>query len=335
MRKSWRSTVVFAVVAALLIFGAILAMRGARPARASNATQGSHAPGVTQAATSSDDRNPGVVPFQHVLVVMEENQNYSSVIGSSSMPYLNSLADTYAYSNGYFANTHPSIGNYFMITTGQIITNDDNFGGTVDQDNIVRHLIAAGLTWKEYSESLPYQGYDGGNNGEYAQRHDPLSYFSDVRNSPTQQQNLVPFTQFATDLANNALPNYSFIVPNLIDDGHDCPPGNPNCPNSTLLADIDAWLQTNIAPLVENKNFQTPGNGLLIITFDESGNDNNHGGGQVAWVAVGPNVKKAYTSTTFYQHPNTLQLMCTSIGLNACPFMAVAQRNMQEFVQPN
>ncbi|HEY3927698.1 MAG TPA: hypothetical protein VGL89_04950, partial [Candidatus Koribacter sp.] len=75
----------------------------------------------------------------HVVVVMEENHSYSSVIGSSSMPYLNSLAKDYALATNYYANTHPSIGNYFELTTGQMITNNDSYTGTVTADNIVRH----------------------------------------------------------------------------------------------------------------------------------------------------------------------------------------------------
>ena len=54
----------------------------------------------------------------HVFIVMEENHSYSDVIGNPQMPYLNSLAKTYSVAQGYFANTHPSIGNYFMLTTG-------------------------------------------------------------------------------------------------------------------------------------------------------------------------------------------------------------------------
>jgi hypothetical protein len=63
----------------------------------------------------------------HVFIVMEENHSYSDVIGNPAMPYLNSLAATYSVAQGYYANTHPSIGNYFMLTTGQIITNDDGY----------------------------------------------------------------------------------------------------------------------------------------------------------------------------------------------------------------
>jgi hypothetical protein len=97
----------------------------------------------------------------HVFLLVEENHSYSSVIGSSSMPYLNSLASKYGLATQYYANTHPSIGNYFMLTAGAIITNNDSFCSTITNDNIVRHLLTAGKTWKSYAESLPSVGYTG------------------------------------------------------------------------------------------------------------------------------------------------------------------------------
>jgi hypothetical protein len=54
------------------------------------------------------------------VLVVEENSSYSEVIGSSEMPYLNSLATQYGLATQYFANTHSSIGNYFMLTTGPL-----------------------------------------------------------------------------------------------------------------------------------------------------------------------------------------------------------------------
>src|SRR5437763_3756173 len=103
-----------------------------------------------------------VPPSKHIVMVLEENNSYSSVIGNSSMPYLNSLANTYSLATNYYANTHPSIGNYFMLTTGQIITNNDAYTGTVSSDNIVRRMLTAGKTWKSYAENLPSTGYIGG-----------------------------------------------------------------------------------------------------------------------------------------------------------------------------
>src|SRR3989475_11282085 len=91
-------------------------------------------------------------------MVVEENTDYTSVIGSSSMPYLNGLAQQYGLATQYYANTHPSIGNYFMMTVGTIITNDDSYGSVVTDDNVIRQLLAAGVTRKGYSEDLPSEG---------------------------------------------------------------------------------------------------------------------------------------------------------------------------------
>lgn len=60
------------------------------------------------------------------------------------MPYLPSLATRSATGTSYFASTHLSIAHYFMLTAGDTITNDDDFDGVVDQDNIARSLPAAG-----------------------------------------------------------------------------------------------------------------------------------------------------------------------------------------------
>ena len=155
------------------------------------------------------------------------------------MPWLNALAKKYAYASAYYANTHPSIGNYFELTTGKIITNNDAYKTKVTADNIVRHLLSAGKTWKEYTEGLPSVGYTGGDTGEYTQHHNPLSYFSDVRNSSNEKINLVPFSQFPKDLRNGSLPSYSFIVPDNDNNGHDCPATIPNCTDSQRLAHVD------------------------------------------------------------------------------------------------
>src|SRR5204863_1490346 len=93
----------------------------------------------------------GTVPLSgHVVLVVEENHSYSEVIGNSSMPYLNSLASQGGLATQYFADVHPSIGNYFMLTTGIPKPLDDSFSGTVSDDNIVRELVKAGKSWKSY-----------------------------------------------------------------------------------------------------------------------------------------------------------------------------------------
>ena len=264
----------------------------------------------------------GSVPLMgHVIVVVEENTDYSSVIGTSSMPYLNGLAQQYALATKYYAVTHPSIGNYFMMTVGKIITNNDSYSTVVSDDNIIRHLIAAGKTWKSYAEDLPSVGYTGPDVGNYARKHNVIALLSDVVNDSSQRKNLVPFTQFATDLAAGNLPAYSFVAPNLCNDAHDCP-----------LATADQWLQTNIDPLVNNTAFQR--DGLLVIVFDEAGSgDATDGGGHVACVIVSPKAKRAYQGVGVYQHQSLLRLTGEALGLTTLPNAAATAPDMGEFFQ--
>src|SRR5256885_17228202 len=183
--------------------------------------------------------------FGHVTIVLLENTDYSSSVGS--MPYLDSLVAKYGLATNYYADTHPSIGNYFTLTTGQILTNDDSATPSsfpISQANIASLLQAAGKTWKDYPET----------NGTYYVRHDRLQYMTNINTA-----NLSDFSQFAADLSNHALPNFSWITPNGCNDAHDCG-----------LSTAASWLQTNIDPLVKSTYFQPGGDGLLIIVFDES-----------------------------------------------------------------
>ncbi len=264
------------------------------------------------------DTGPGSARFGHVFVVTEENTNYTSVIGSSAMPYLNHLAQQYGLATQYYADTHPSIGNYFMLATGQIITNDDSYSTVVTVDNVVRELVAAGKTWKSYAEDLPSVGYTGPSTGNYARKHNVFALLSDVASDATQRNNLVPFTQFAADLRNGTLPTFANIVPNLCNDAHDC-----------SLATADGWLQTNIDPLLQSATFRQ--DGLLIIVFDESSGDDTNGGGRVVWIAVGPKVKPGYQSVTPYQHQSTLRLILEGLGVTGLPGAAASAPNMDEF----
>ena len=262
------------------------------------------------------------VRFGHVFIVVEENTNYGDVIANPALPYLNGLANQYGLATNYFANAHPSIPNYFELTTGQILTLIDastphNF--PVDANNVVRDLLAAGKSWKSYAEDLPSVGYTGGDTGRYAVRHNPLAYFTDVQNDAKQVQNLVPFSQFVADLSAANLPDYSFIVPNLCNDAHDC---------SRSIA--DTWLKTNIDPLIQSPQFQK--DGLLIILFDEADTlDFTSGGGHIAAVIVSPLAKRGYKSIAFYQHQSVLRLALEGLGVTKLPGDAATAPVMWEF----
>ena len=262
---------------------------------------------------------------KHVVVVMEENQSYATVVGNTSgWPNLNNLITNGALATNYYANSHPSIGNYFMLTTGQLLTMDDSSTKVWIVDNLARRMLASGVSFKVYAEGIP-QGYLGGDTGLYVIRHDPFAMLSDVAdNSQVANECIWPFTQFAADLASGTLPEFSFIVPNIDDDAHS---GTP--------LQADTWLQTNvIAPLSNTSAFASGGDGILIVAFDEAADtDTTNGGGHVATVLWGPNVKAGYrqTSTTLYQHPSMLRTLMDALRLANPPGAAASAPSMAEF----
>jgi hypothetical protein len=283
------------------------------------------------AGSSSGVGSASIPQVQHVVVVALENTNYADVIGSPNMPFLNGLLAKGSLAANYYADLHPSIPNYFIMTTGISVTLDDAFTGTVTTDNVVRELAASGKTWKAYAESIPAAGYLAGDNGFYLRRHDPFSYFTDVQQSAAASASIAPFSQFATDLNANALPNYAFVIPNARDDAHSCPDvSTTNCPLSTKLQNADAWLAANIPPLLTNAQFTT--GGLLIITFDESANDVTNGGGRVATVLLGTHVKAGYTgSAQMYDHRSLCALTMTTLRVPTIPNGAGLAPQMTEF----
>jgi acid phosphatase len=246
---------------------------------------------------------------------------------TGAWPNLNHLISQGALPTNYYANSHPSIGNYFMLTTGQLLTTDDNSTAVWDVDNIARRMLSSGVSFKVYAEGIT-QGYLGGNTGPYLIRHNPFAMLSDVADN-TQVANAAiwPFSQFAIDVANGSLPEFSFIVPDVNDDAHN---GTPQ--------QADSWLQANVVTALSGYSaFQAGGDGILIVAFDEAEtSDTAYGGGHVSPVFWGPNVLAGYTqtSTTIYQHQSMLRTIMEALSLANPPgdaATAATAPSMSEF----
>jgi len=262
---------------------------------------------------------------QHVVMVMEENQSYSTVAGNTAVwPKFNAMLKQGALPINYYADAHPSIPNYFMLTTGQLLTDNDSSTQIFSVDNIARRMLSANVPFKVYAEGIK-QGYLGGDTGLYVIRHNPFAMLSDVANNATVANQVIqPFSQFLTDLSNKALPAFSFIVPDIDDDAH-----------SASAQQADSWLQSNvIGPLAANPAFQSGGDGVLIVDFDEAiTSDTTHGGGHVAPALWGPIVKAGYTQTssTLYQHESMLRTVMEVLNLPNYPGAASNAPDMSEF----
>jgi len=186
----------------------------------------------------------------HVVVVVEENEDAAAIVGSSQAPYLSQLAAQGASFTHARAETHPSQPNYLALFSGsQQGVSDDSCLGRLAAPNLGSELLAAGHSFVGYSEDLPRAGFTGCTSGKYAQKHSPWANFSNVPASSNQ-----PWTAWPTDYAQ--LPAVAFLTPNLCNDMHDCgvPAG-------------DSWLKTNLAGYA---TWAAAHNSWLCVTWDEA-----------------------------------------------------------------
>jgi len=275
----------------------------------------------------------------HVYIVAEENHSYEHLVGSIYMPYLNSLLAKGGTATQFYANEHGSLENYLIVTSGQYLTHNNDTLATFNVDNIERHLLTNGKTFKSYAQTLPYAGYTGLYSGAYMKRHAPLPYYTDMANSSLLMHH-VSTTEMAKDIANNTLPNFAFITPDGNHDMHNCPNGLNAC-----LQTADNWLKANLAPLLATAPFQPGGDGVLIIWADEAdlSTDNRCSatvltgcGGHILVAMIGPQIKAGFKSTTTYHHPSVLRTMLEALGTTAnFPSAANTAPDMREFFVGN
>ncbi len=228
---------------------------------------------VVSPASGTSTALSGTVPrFDHVVVVVEENHSYADIIGSSSAPYINSLASGGALFTQSFAVTHPSEPNYLALFSGSTHSlTSDSCPHTYTTQNLGSQLIGAGLGFAGYSESMPSAGYTGCTSGAYARKHNPWVNFPS--NVPASDN--LPLTSFPSSYG--ALPTVSFVIPNLNDDMHD---GSVATGDSWLKAHLDGYAQ-----------WAKTHNSLLIVTWDE---DDNSANNQIPTIFYGQPVKTGH-----------------------------------------
>jgi hypothetical protein len=233
---------------------------------------------------------PVVPSFRHVVVIVFENKEERSVIGSSDAPTFNAMARRYVRLTRYYGVTHPSLPNYLALISGstQGITSDCT-DCIVSARNLADTLADAGKTWKLYAEGLPQPGFTGAFAGRYAKKHAPFLYFRDVVDAPARLNRVVPLTRLHADVRADALPDFALVVPDLCHSMHDC---------SVRVG--DAWLRSTLPPLLK------PPDSVVFVVFDE-GSSNIRGGGHTAALALGTAVRPATRFTGVTSHYGLLR----------------------------
>ena len=252
-------------------------------------------PSAARAASPAE----GIPHFDHVVVLVLENENASTTWGPQSVAhYLNSLVPRGVFADQYFATGHASLDNYIAMVSGQPdqpLTGSDCEAVSLwicvqgqqllsSGRNLADQLDQNGISWNGYMDGAPtpcfhapydvtslapdpYQGDSQKPPAkDYADRHNPFVYFKDIiENQSRCNEHVRPYTDLPTDLATNKLPAFSFITPDTCHDGHDAPCSN-GAPGGLVSA--DAWLSQNVPALLD---YLWANNGLLVITTDESG----------------------------------------------------------------
>lgn len=279
--------------------------------------------GTPPAATGTTSSAQGSKP--HVMVIVLENTEYSDVIGSSTAPYFNQLANRYGLATDYHARTHPSLPNYIDLIAGSTMDiSSDCTDCHTDGDTIVDQINKVGVHWKAYMGGMPsvcYQGadYPPGSLDGYAKRHNPFIYFDHLRTDPSACQDDVPLSQLSGDLRSpNATP-FIWISPTLCDDGH-------NTSAACGLGGADRWLQATI-PSVLQSSWYGDG-GIIIVTFDEGRSDSTSSccgggahGGHIATLVISKSVKPGARMDTPVDHAGTLR---TIEALYGVPYLRTA-----------
>jgi hypothetical protein len=247
----------------------------------------------------------------HIWVIVLENKSEQEAFGKGSVaPYLSKqLTSQGALIKNYYGTGHDSNDNYIAMVSGQgpNIENQadcpfytDFLPGTPIPDGqylgegcvyppgvitVANQLADEGYRWKAYQESMQTpcdhpaanafdSGFTSSTDG-YVTKHNPFVYFHSITDFPTEcAKHDVPFAQLAGDLQQESTtPEYSFITPNLCDDGHNepCKNGQPGG-----LVTADQWLRDNVPTILNSPAYAD--RGLLMIVFDEAHSlDEHHG----------------------------------------------------------
>lgn len=251
--------------------------------------------GVAAAPATASPRT--VVPhYRHVVLVVMENLGYAA---ATSYPGYQALAHRYASASDSYAASHPSLPNYLDLVGGSTFEiGSDCTTCYVRADNLGAQLSAHRLSWGDYSEGVPGPCFLGPYANEYAGKHNPFRYFTDIRRSRRLCKHLLPLGSLTSALARHpsAVPSFSFVTPNMCHDGHDCSPDT-----------AFRWLAGFVATVTGSPAWK--GGGLLVVTWDESDTGDSsqvlpsgavvgNGGGHVATLLIAPGVPQGTVVTS-------------------------------------
>lgn len=245
-------------------------------------------------------RRPPAV-WRHVIWIVFENQRYSQIIGSSSAPYINNVANRCGLATNFFAEAHPSLPNYIAMTSGSTQGISDDRGPSAHPLAVPSIFSLLGANWRALQESMP-SNCDHSDSGSYAVRHNPATYYPNIGAQCAKQD--VPLGPTPDISA-----RFTFITPNVCNDMHDCGVGTG-----------DRWLSTFLPKILASRQYLS-GSTAVFITWDEDDYGSNQ---RIATIVVAPSTPVGTRSTARLDHYSLLRT--TEEMLSLKPLLGNAAR---------
>src|SRR5467141_1831745 len=287
--------------------------------------------------------------FDHVVIIMMENQGIFDIcrdspppcLTSGPAPYMAGLANGYGIGSRYLSLINTSQPNYIALIGGSTLGCTSSGCPTITAPNLVDRFEAAGLSWKGYFENQNVaSGCDSSSHEPYEPIHNPFISFQDISSNTARCNQLVlanPSTCGVTDcvlindLNSGSAPNFMWLTPN---DCNDMRGASGICSASITLG--DNYLKSLVPQILNSNTFKT-GRSALFITFDE-GNGycplNGSSESCVYSVWAGSAARTGFGSTNLYNHysfPKTIETNWNLASLSSGDGSATA---MTEFFNP-
>src|SRR5467141_545465 len=287
--------------------------------------------------------------FDHVVIIMMENQGIFDIcrdspppcLTSGPAPYMAGLANGYGIGSRYLSLINTSQPNYIALIGGSTLGCTSSGCPTITAPNLVDRFEAAGLSWKGYFENQNVaSGCDSSSHEPYEPIHNPFISFQDISSNTARCNQLVlanPSTCGVTDcvlindLNSGSAPNFMWLTPN---DCNDMRGASGIC--SASITTGDNYLKSLVPNLLNSNTFKA-GRSALFITFDEGDGYcplNGSSESCVYSVWAGSAARTGFGSTNLYNHysfPKTIETNWNLASLSTGDGSATA---MTEFFNP-
>ena len=226
--------------------------------------------------------SPRAVPrtVSKVLVFVVENHSADQM--RTGMPWVARLGERYGHTTDYHGIRHPSLPNYLAIAGGSTFGVTDDAAPSVHRaaaPSVFGRALAAGRTATVFADAMGSR-CQLTNQGRYAVRHNPWTYFAAERAQCRRHD--LPVRRLSAAVDRGRLPAVGMVVPDLCHDAHDC-----------ALSAANRWLKSHIRAVMAGPDWAS-GRLAVVVTADE---DDSRHGNSVLTVVAHPALHHAVAST--------------------------------------